>query len=199
MDTAQAAALLDEIARTECNLNRVWSEFRRRAGDEDSPAALATLWALAYGLLESSSGGQRDTYGGPYRPLAEFAEGVHPPYVDTLHEHGEVLTVWQELSLLVGSPAAAARISDLLWVTRHGSEPYKHARAAAAHYVAAAKSAECDGLSVAQFLDRAIELSREVNAPEPGEAAIEYTAEYLRAELRHEEAGGRPGIFMRLP
>ena len=198
MDTAQAAALLDEIARTECNLNRVWSEFRRRAGDEGSPAAIATLWALAYGLLESSSGGQRDTYGGPYRPLAEFADGVYPPYVDTLHEHGEVLTVWQELSSLVGSPPAAARINDLLWVTRHGSEPYKHAHAAAAHYIVAAKSAACDGLTVAEFLDRAVELLREVNAPDLGEAAIEYAADYLRTELRHKEAGRRPGIFMRL-
>ena len=198
MDTAQAAALLDEIARTECNLNRVWSEFRRRAGDEDSPAAIATLWALAYGLLESSSGGQRDPYGGPYRPLAEFADGVYPPYVDTLHEHGEVLTVWQKLSSLVGSPAAAARISDLLWVTRHGSEPYEHARAAAVRYIAAAKSAECDGLSVAQSLDRAMELSREINAPELAGDAIEWATDYLRAELRHEEAGRRPGIFMRL-
>ncbi len=198
MDTAQAAALLDEIARTECNLNRVWSEFRRRAGDDDSPAAVATLWALAYGLIESSSGGQRDTYGGPYRPLAEFADGVYPPYVDTLHEHGEVLTVWQELSSLVSSPAAAARISDLLWVTRHGSEPHKHARAAVAHYIAAAKSTECDGLSVAQFLDRALELARELNAPDLAAPAIEHIAEYLRDELRHKEAGGRPGIFMRL-
>ena len=198
MDTAQAAVLLDEIARAECNLNLVWSEFRRRAGDDDSPAAMATLWSLAYGLIESSSGGQRDTYGGPYRPLAEFADGVYPPYVDTLHEHGEVLTVWQELSSLVSSPAAAARISDLLWVTRHGSEPHKHARAAVAHYIAAAKSTECDGLSVAQFLDRALELAREVNAVDLATPALEHTVEYLRAELRHEDAGRRPGIFMRL-
>ena len=176
----------------------MWSEFGRRAGDDDSLAATAARWAIAYGLIESSSPSQRDTYGGPYRPLAELADGVYPPYVDTLHEHGEVLTVWQELSSLVGSPAAAARTSDLLWVTRHGSEPFKHARAAAAHYVAAARSAGCDGISVAQFLDRAIELSREVKAAEPGGAAIEYTAEYLRGELRHEEAGRRPGIFMRL-
>ena len=172
------------------------TDIKPRTGCPGWSNARGDEWLKAPG--DRHPGGQRDTYGGPYRPLAEFADGVYPPYVDTLHEHGEVLTVWQELTSLVGSPPAAARINDLLWVTRHGSEPYKHAHAAAAHYIVAAKSAACDGLTVAEFLDRAVELLREVNAPDLGEAAIEYAADYLRTELRHKEAGGRPGIFMRL-
>ena len=198
MDTPEAAALLDEIARDECNINLLWSEFRRRAGETDSPATVAALWALAYGYIESSSLELRDTYGGPYRPLLESTASVYPPYVVNLHEHGEVLAVWLELSSLLKIPPVVARINDLLWVTRHGSEPHMRARTAVEHYLAAAQSAECYGLSVALSLDRALDLAREINDQDLAAPAFQHATECLRLELRHGEAGRRPGVFMRL-
>ena len=125
MDPTEAAALLDEIAEEGCSLFEMESEFRKRAESPGDPVVKTAVAALQYSLTESDEP-RRETYG-PFVPMLETGGAVIPPYTSDLDR--DVLATWERLVGIVESPIVAARLHDLLWVTRSGSSPHEHARA----------------------------------------------------------------------
>ena len=194
MDPREAAALLDEIAEDCCSSFEMESEFRKRAESPGDPVVKTVAAALQYGLSESDEP-RRETYG-PFVPMLETGDAVIPPYTSDLDR--DVLAMWERLVELVESPIVGARLHDLLWVTRFGNSPHEHARAAIDRYIAAAELARCDGLEPFSFLDRALDLSREINDPQVAERVGPIAAEELVAEYGRHEADPRPGVVIRL-
>ena len=194
MDVREAAALLDEIAQDGSRSFEIASELRKCSESPCDPVVRTAAAALDYCLTESNEP-RRETYG-PFCPMLETDLGVTPPYTSDL-EH-DVLATWEQLAALVQSPVVAARLHDLLWVTRFGETRHEHARAAIDNYIAATELAHCDGLEPFSFLDRAFDLSRELNVPEVAQRVAQRAGEELVAEYKRHEADPRPGVVIRL-
>ena len=194
MDPTEAAALLDEIAEEGCALFEMESEFRKRAESPGDPVVKTAVAALQYSLTESDEP-RRETYG-PFVPMLETGGAVIPPYTSDLDR--DVLATWERLVEIVESPIVAARLHDLLWVTRCGSSPHEHARAAIDNYIAATELARCDGLEPFSFLDRAFDLSRELMVPGVAERVGRRAGEEVVSEYMRQEADPRPGVVIRL-
>ena len=194
MDLTEAAALLDEIAREHCRDDKIAPRFRTRADRPNDPTCQYTAASLEYRLLASGSKG-RDTYG-PFAPMIEMKGRVSPPYTWDLGD--DALATWKELATLVQSPVVAARLHDLLWVRRFGDQPHEHARAAIDNYISATELAHCGGLEPCSFLDRAFDLSRELNVPGVAEHVGRRAVEELVAEYRRRGPDPRPGVVIRL-
>ena len=194
MDPTEAAALLDEIAEEGCSLFEMESEFRKRAESPGDPVVRTAVAALQYSLTESDEP-RRETYG-PFVPMLETGGAVIPPYTSDLDR--DVLATWERLVGIVESPIVAARLHDLLWVTRSGSSPHEHARAAIDNYIAATELARCDGLEPFSFLDRAFDLSRELRVSGVAERVGRRAGEEVVSEYMRQEADPRPGVVIRL-
>ncbi|MCY3919295.1 MAG: hypothetical protein OXG38_05755 [Chloroflexi bacterium] len=194
MDLAEAAALLDKIAEEQCHPFKIASEFRERADNSDDDVVRIAAAALEYSLLKAGSE-RRETYG-PFAPLAETAEWVTPPY--TWDVKNDMLAAWGQLVELVQSPVVVARLRDLLWVTRFGEKPHEHAIAAIGSYLSATELPHCEGLESFSFLDRALDLSREIKVPGVAKRVGQLAAEELVAEHRRRGPDPRPGVIIRL-
>ena len=198
LDAAQAAALLDKLAPTQSDLWTLGTKFREEADDPENPLVRAVSWALGYRLLESSEQGARATYGGPFAPMVEMPDGVFPPYRGDLPNRDEVVAAWRDVAGSVQSPAVAARLCDLVWCTHTGSERYRHARRAIESYLSAADLADTDHVYVTKYLDRALDLARQIKATDLVERARDRIMVALENELQREDASSRPGIWARL-
>ncbi len=194
MDLTEAAALLDKIAEEQCHPFKIASEFRKRAAIPADAVVRTAAAALQYDLTESGES-RRETYG-PFAPMLQTEDFVTPPY--TWDVQDDVLNAWQQLAELVHSPVVAARLQDLLWVTSFGEAPHEHARAAINNYISASALPHCDGLEAFDCLDRAFDLSRQLNVPGVGERIRQRAVEELVAEYNRLEADARPGVVIRL-
>ena len=194
VDLTEAAALLDKVAEDQCHPFKIASEFRRQADNSDDDVVRTAAAALEYSLLKAGSE-RRETYG-PFAPLAETAEWVTPPYTWDLQN--DMLVAWEQLAELVQSPVVAARLRDLLWVTDFGEKPHEHARAAIDNYLSATELPHCEGLESFSFLDRALDLARELKVPEIAKRAGQLAAEELVAEHQRRGSDPRPGVVIRL-
>jgi Domain of unknown function (DUF4209) len=188
---AELAGIIDGACRDAETFFDIASavEQMARNGAPDSPLAPFVL-AFHYDLLEPR-GGRRADYG-PYAPVIETGNGAFPPRLETLD--ASVKEAWARITPSVQEPAAAARLNDLLWVTRHGDQPYINAKAAIAAYVAQAE--RWRDLAQVECLWRALELSLEINDPAATAEIATLTAAAARAELSESEQ--KPGVSMRL-
>ena len=194
MDVTEAAALLDEIAQDGCHSYEIDSEFTKRAGSPEEAIVRAAASALQYSLSESDEP-RRKKYG-PFVPRLEIGDAAFPPYTRDLQD--DVLATWEQLAALVKSPLVAARLHDLVWVTRYGDARHEHARAAIGNYISATKLAHCEGLEPFSFLDRALDLSREINSPEFIGRIAKRAIELLAVEYGRYKTDPRSGVIIRL-
>ena len=196
--------MVDAIAGEEQVLHRIESKFRERAGEPENPVVRAVSWVLGYRLLGVSEVSARSRYGAPFAPAMEFQEAVFPPYLDAIRDREDTLVVWIELAGLVRHPVIKARVSDLVWCVASGGDRHRHARNAIEAYLAAASLVVTSERDTERLLDRAyglvraLELSLEINAPDLRGRVSDRIAETLRIEMQAEDAGSRPGVWMRL-
>ena len=200
LDAAHAAALLDKLASTQNDFWTLGAKFREEADDPENTLVRAVSWALGYRLLESSEREARATYGGPFAPMMEMRDpiSIFPPYLLDLPNSDEVVAAWRDIADSVQSPTVAARLCDLVWCAHTGSDRYQHARRAIESYLSVAASNGADGLEVAQLLDRALDLARQISAHELRPRIRDCAAEALERELRRDDAPSRPGVWVRL-
>ena len=200
LDAAHAAALLDKLASTQNDLWTLGAKFREKANDPENPLVRTVSWALGYRLLESSEQEARATYGGPFAPMMEMRDpiSIFPPYLLDLPNRDEVVAAWRDVADSVRSPAVTARLCDLVWCARTGSERYEHARRAIESYLSVADSADTEGVYVTKCVDRALDLARQIKATDLIERARDRITVALKNELQREDASSRPGIWGRL-
>ena len=200
LDAAHAAALLDKLAPTQSDLWTLGTKFREEADDPENPMVRAVSWALGYRLLKSSEQEARAIYGGPFAPMTEMRDPIliFPPYLLDLPNHAEVVAAWLDVADSVQSPAVAARLCDLAWCTHIGSERYQYARRAIESYLSAVDSADTESVCLTKYLDRALDLARQIKATDLVERARDQIMVALENELRREDAYSRPGIWARL-
>ena len=125
--------ILDEACRDAEAFFDIATRLEQVAGEPapDGPLAPFVL-AFHYDLLEPRSHRRADY--GPYAPVIETATGAFPSRLEALETSAK--EAWARVAPHVQEPAAAARLNDLLWVSRHGDQPYINAKAAIAAYVA---------------------------------------------------------------
>ena len=204
IEVARAAALLEDIAIQEHQLEDIRRRFTAQVNEPDDLVIRAVNWMLGYMLVEASDLAGRRRYGTAFAPIWELKEGVLPPYLDKLPNRESVIAIWRDLARLVRHPVINGRVSDLLWCVDSGGERHRHARSAIESYLSAADNAGTDGseferlIDAVQGLGRARELSLELNAHDLLTRVHNRIADLLRHELRSEEAGNRPGVWMRL-
>ena len=204
IDVSTAATVVDDIASEEHRLHRIGSRFREQAGESDNPVVRAVFWMLHYRLVEPSDAAARSRYGVPFAPAMESQEGVFPPYLDQLPDREDILAIWTEIAGLVRHPVIKARASDLLWCIQSGGERHQHARSAIEAYLSTAVRADTGEdrderrLDAARDLSRALELALTINAPELAGRVRDRMTHMLHQDLQAEDAGSRPGVWMRL-
>lgn len=204
VDVDRAAALLDDLAVEEQSLEEIRKLFHERVDEPNSLVARAVNWMLGYMLVEASDFAGRRRYGTAFAPIWELKEGVFPPYLDKLPNCESVIAIWRDLARLLRHPVINGRVSDLLWCVDSGGERHRHARNAIESYLSAADNAGMDEsefeqlIGTVQGLCRARELSLELNAHDLLTRVDNRIADLLRHELQSEEAGSRPGVWMRL-
>ena len=146
----------------------------------------------------------RARYGGAFAPVVELQDGVFPPYLEGLRNRDDIRVIWRELTGLVRSQAIKARLNDLLWCTNRGRDRHRHARSAIEGYLSAAtpmargKPGDEQHLDSVCGLSRALELVRQIKAPELVGRVRDRAVELLVNELQAEDAPSRPGVWMRL-
>ena len=196
--------MVDDLAGEEHWFHRIGFRFTEQADEPDNPVVQAVAWMLGYRFVEASDAAARSRYGIPFAPAVESQEGVFPPYLDQLPDREGVLAIWTALVGLVSHPVIKARAGDLLWCIQSGRDRHQHARSAIEAYLSAAAPADTGEahdervLDAARSLGRALELSLAINAAELVERVRDRITHMLQLELQAEDAGSRPGIWMRL-
>ena len=203
LDTSRAAAVLNAIARDEPRFHLIDSAFREHVDARDDPVAQAVVWMLGYRFVDASDRSERDLYG-PFKPDIQFPDITFPPYLDEVGSRDEIRSAWMDLAGLVQAPAIGARLHDLLWITDRGPDRHRHAISAIEGYISAATAASGIDVSVEQRLDRAdwlrraLELSRLLKASDLVQRVCALTAEVVANELADEDAQSHPGVWMPL-
>ena len=204
LDAAGAAAVLNSVTRAEHGFSRIDSRFREHLDDHSDPVFQAVVWMLGYQLVTASDQSARARYGGAFAPVVELQDGVFPPYLEDLRNREDIRVIWRELTGLVRSQAIKARLNDLLWCTDRGRDRHRHARSAIEGYLSAATPMARGEPGDEQHLDsvcglsRALELVRQIKAPELVGRVRDRAMELLVNELQAEDAPSRPGVWMRL-
>ena len=159
----ECAAAMDDVASERCDLFGALPAFVERFEDDKSDVVVAAACAIDYGLFprRQPNGSQSDN---PFVP----AFGSPEEHFQRIKEadEGAMLRIWADLAVHVRNPVTKARLHDLLWVTRHGDNPHRHARAAIEAYLVSAKQDACAGHAAIEALDRSLALSASLNATE---------------------------------
>ena len=159
----ECAAAMDDVASSHCDLFAAGPDLIKRFEDKKSDIVVAAAHALDYGFSPSARRDMRQTTN-PFAPAFGSPEEHFQRLKET--DHGATLRIWAELAVRVRNPAAAARLHDLLWVTKHGDAPHTHARAAIDAYLVLAGRDECAGHPAIQALKRSLALSVSLNSAE---------------------------------
>ena len=125
MTIAEVARLVDEFVGTNCDPGVFIEALRKRepsgVGSEETLKAAAT--AMHYDLdVAALRAGRRPA--NPFVPEWGVPE-EHFQWIKS--EKPEFLDTWAQLSELVTSRPASARLHDLTWVLRHGIRRHEHA------------------------------------------------------------------------
>ena len=159
----ECAVAMDDVASSQCDLFAAGPDFIKRFEDKKSDVVVAAAHALDYGFSPSARRDMRQA-ANPFAPAFGSPEEHFQRLMET--DNGATLRIWAELAVHVRNPAAAARLHDLLWVTKYGDAPHTHARAAVEAYLALARRDECAGHPTIQALKRSLALSVLLNSAE---------------------------------
>lgn len=182
-DLDSAADLLDVIASERCDLMQVGQEFASHDANPGGTAAEAVKAALLLRFVRNGAEARA--------ALGPFA----PPFGRRQPATSAMLTEWERLAALVGTPAIKGRLHDLLWIEKWGDRPYEHARAAVNGYVLGARGVGCDTYDALLLLERAAELARSLSAEDLFEDIALGATDSLTRELRRSDASDRPGVI----
>ena len=193
MDASETAGLLDEVAESQADPALVGHELGKLVEHRVEATFGACLWAFGYVFVASDDTERRQEHG-PYAPWVNTGTVVDPLPLSAVPT--DVQERWLEVAGFVTHPVPRARLFDLLWLTRFGDEPFRHAQVAIdAHLDAAAN--HLDGIRQTEFLGRALELSNEINdssrLSETTQAIESFAALELDGDFR-----SRPGVVLRL-
>ena len=201
----EAVAQIERLLDDRIDLVPLFKDLRPNQKDSQSPELTALRAAVSYCF---SRGAQDDAaLPGPLIPLFEFEDGriVYPP---PIHDADEAWhEVWANAAEVADHPALLARLHDLLWLTRHGAGPHRHAQSAFAAYLSAAKApwsaekvpsdeddAHRDRVPALDYLRRARDLGREIRRADANSKVANAALAALQVELSRIRAGGRLGI-----
>jgi len=147
-------------------------------------------WALDYFLnfQENSS----DT---PYVPRIKTNEFAYPPEFSQLTE--DDFLIWADLlTIFSDSILIRARITDLLWVNRFGTDLHKYALTAHRDYLEIAKNLAWGNIYKSNVLKRSMNLARELRgeaqSEESASAYLELISDSLSSNLNE------PGVYLDL-
>ncbi len=173
------------------DLSSVAEHLRDEQSDSGSLQGLVV--ALQYMLIADSESEDRQLHG----PFGPFFEGVLESGEPFQHPQGlgevssEVLEVWRLCALEEVHPVVRARLADLLWEVRNGTDPHEWAFLAIDSYVSAADVDWDDKVELRDGVFRALELCRLLNQPERENPAVEALADMAERSLgsRSQEPG----------
>jgi hypothetical protein len=161
----------------------VGAKLREQAREQAVDGLAGFIWAFDFSL--EAFPGQGSVAGEVFVPMLGYTDGSsYPPALATIEE--EWLDAWAEAADVDG-PIVAARLHDLLWVRRWGTEPHKNARAAWAAYMELANS-QWESIYRAQCLVRALSLTRSLNDLSLEAKAVERAVGFVGACLEADEA-----------
>ena len=167
--------------------------------------------ALHAAVTYCFSRGQHDdaALAGPLVPL--FVDGriaIPRPIHDTDDAWHEV---WASAAEIADHPALLARLHDLLWLTRHGTGPHRHAQSTFTSYLTAAKApwsaaqapsdednASRDRVPALDHLRRARDLGREIRRTDADTEVANAALAALQVELSRVRPEERTGIIGQL-
>ncbi|MFC8190375.1 DUF4209 domain-containing protein [Cellulomonas sp. NPDC057328] len=169
-------------------------ELTERLRSEFGPEPPSSVRALAQAMdYHPRSADVRDE---PYGPMIELADGRQ--YPEPLSQVGEpTLAVWQEAAdELADVPLVAARLNDLLWVSRAKPRPDQHARAAVDAYAGLWDSEGQHAVDKAHQLVRALTISQELRDASLAASVVDAMVRALKETLASAEWS--PGVALRL-
>lgn len=155
----------DELASAVVELVKDCSEWNeaavevRRFNTENDERLEALKHAFDYNLVVQA-GDRRDQHG-PLAPLMEGDERTYPAVVNAAPD--EHLRIWAEAHEPIEDHLVRSRLGDLLWLRRYGDEPHLFARSAISAYRALAADGSWHPVVQADCLQRALQLSKELN------------------------------------
>ncbi len=154
------------------------------------------LLAVACGLDYHVPFFEDDTDQHPYGPqwLIEGESYPAPPEMVEELVPGTYST-WEKAAALAAVPAVRARLADLLWVVRFGSEPYRYARDAVDAYVEAAFDDFGTEVDRSMAIRRAFAIASELGDQESRRSVITQAVALSEQQLAE---GEPPGALMGL-
>lgn len=188
---SEIARALDTAASQAESFVDIASRLEKSAAEPSPEHELAPFVLAFYYMLIEARSPRREVYG-PYAPMIETDTHSFPPLIANLS--ASVKDAWAEVVGQSRSAAVRARLNDLLWVVRHGDEPYTYAKEAIDACLALAE--EWRDLSKVEALVRALELARLINDREAALAVAGRIAEAAHAAL--DETDRKPGVSLRL-
>lgn len=169
------------------------SSALRREFEADDPKPLllvALIQALDY-HPSSQEAEERRSRWGAFGPMIEMDGGVYPiPLSETT---SEVLEAWTEMADSLSSPAAKARVNDLLWEAKV-DPAHTFARTAISSYRSLAAQVDPVSIPRAESLIRALELANVINDKALVAAVSAECVEAIRDALESTEHA--PGVAL---
>ena len=198
---------IERLLGDRIDLNPLFEDLQPNQKDGKSLEFTALHAAVTYCF----SRGQHDdaALAGPLVPLFVDSRIAIPRPIhdadDAWHE------VWASGAEVADHPALLARLHDLLWLTRHGTGPHRHAQSAFTSYLAAAKApwsaakmpsdednASRDRVPALDHLRRARDLGREIRRADTDTQVANAALAALQVELSRVRPEERTGIVGQL-
>lgn len=186
LDAACAAAAASDFQ----SVVTVAGEIRSRATSDDDPIR-ALQAALEYHLVIEQE--NRRGYG-PFGPMMEMGGKIYPAPLSEMRS--DAVDLWARAATLAAVPLVQARFSDLLWERRYGDRPHEWAGLAIDQYVAAPPSEFGEPMELTEGLQRALELSIQLNDAPRLERTVRAAVALARETMEGEDR--IPGVPLRL-
>jgi hypothetical protein len=155
----------DELASDVVELVKDCSEWNvaavevRRFNTDGDKRLEALEHAFDYNLVVQE--GDRKDQHGPLAPLMEGDGRTYPAVVNAAPD--EHLRIWAEAHERIENSLVRSRLGDLLWLRRYGDKPHLFARSAISAYRVLAADGSWQPVVQADCLQRALQLSKELN------------------------------------
>lgn len=187
LDAAVAAVLSKDFQ----HIASVAEELQSQNPDGPQPEIDLIAAGLRYEITPPQ---RRDEPFGVFGPARQFDGSAYPKPVSVMD--ADELAIWADALDASGLPAVRSRLADLLWAAKYGDSPYLFAQEAIDSYVTAAHSTFGEPIMVADGLERAHELAREIRDAERTALILDTAEEQVRVSLRASD--DQPGVTLHL-
>jgi hypothetical protein len=192
MEIDEIVKLLEEGADTASDWHSIGTFLRKQTPEEREHPLWKFVFAFEYIHVEDSNKDYFERYG-LFAPWIEMQDVVFPPPLNTIKD--DFLADWYYALGMAKNPIICSRLADLLWVRKWGERPDLFARQAIDCYVEVSKG-EWIEIERTFCLNRALDLSKEINDTERKTNIILLTIDSCYQELRSENQ--KPGVSLRL-